>query len=99
MEKLARVPPEKISRRERRGLPAKSAASEVLSIPDAGICPANLKIIRTTAVIRSFFLKEGVLATFEKNCATDLSIILVNYIPTLILKTELPGVEFSERSF
>jgi hypothetical protein len=96
MEKLARVPPENISRSERSGLPAKRAANVVLSIPEAGMCPASLKTIKIAAVIRSFFLIEGVLTTFEKKFNTDLNIILVNYISKVILKTY---AEVSEKLF
>ena len=67
MEKLAKVPPEKTSRRDKSGLPAKRAAKVVLSIPEAGMCPASLKIISTKAVISIFFLIERVFTTFEKN--------------------------------
>jgi hypothetical protein len=79
MEKLAKVPPEKTSKSERRGLPLKRAVSVVLSIPAAGMCPASLKTTKTRAVISIFFLMEGVLTTFEKNWPTDFNISVINY--------------------
>jgi len=59
IEKLARVPPEKTSRRDKSGLPLKSAVSVVLSIPAAGMWPASLKTTKTAAVISIFLRMEG----------------------------------------
>ena len=67
MEKFARVPPENISRSERRGLPRNNADREVLSIPADGMCAASLNTAKITAVIISFFLISGDFTVFEKN--------------------------------
>ena len=73
MEKLAKVPPENTSKRERRGELAKSAAKVPLSIPAAGICPAKRKTTRITAVTKIFLRTLGVFQALEKNWITELN--------------------------
>jgi len=75
-EKLAKVPPEKISKSDRRGLPEKSAVSVVLSIPEAGMWAHNLKTTRIIAEMIIFLLTDGVFQTLLKNCKVKLNILL-----------------------
>jgi hypothetical protein len=74
IEKFASVPPEKTSKRERRGLPRNNCDRVALSIPATGICAASLKITKIPAVTRSFLRIEGVFMLFSKNWAICLNI-------------------------
>ena len=66
---MARVPPEKTSKSERRGLPRKSAVRLFLSIPAAGMWAAILNTKRARATTRIFFLNLGSVTAFLKNWA------------------------------
>jgi len=78
MEKLAKVPPEKTSNKERSGLPAKSAAKVPLSIPAAGMWPAKRKTTRIKAVTKIFLRTLGVFQALEKNWPIELNIKCTN---------------------
>lgn len=76
IEKFAKVPPEKTSKRERRGLPKNKACRLVLSTPEAGMWAISLKTTKIEAVIIIFLLMSGDLNALEKNWAIWLNIEL-----------------------
>ena len=74
MEKLANVPPEKTSKRDKSGLPSKRSWSDFLSIPATGTWAINLKIIKIMAVMKIFLRTSFYLKHFIKNWAIELNI-------------------------
>lgn len=75
IEKLARVPPENTSRRDKRGLPRKRACSEVRSIPAAGMWATSLKTTNANAVMIIFFRIGGDLKLRAKKAKISSSIV------------------------
>jgi hypothetical protein len=77
IEKFARVPPEKISKRDNRGLPKKSDLSELLSIPAAGMWAMSRYTTSIEAVIKSFLRISGDLTVLFKNSIIEANIFFI----------------------